>query len=168
MSTAALVGWGKKITIMLSTNDYLIHVVTDVFGRKKSPIIYGADYNIVEDMRKPIHGMGATLLYSDYSEIKGEDKYFLDIESEHLEHYLDYADFMLSVNYNYKFNSEKSEKIAKKFLEIMKSKSEILLINPGIWSYSFDDFYDRNFLLEREVKRYSFFKNQKVFVYENI
>ena len=149
-------------------NNFLVHIVRDVFGSKKSPIVYGRDTNLVEQMRSSVHGMGAVLFHSDFPIIRSSDSYYLNIDDDHLGHYVNYADFMLSLNYQYVIDPPFCDRVAKKFLQVMKHESQILLINPGTWSFCFDDFYDRNLSLEREVKRFSMLSSEKVFVYENI
>lgn len=154
---------------MLSINDNIIHCIRDIFGQLKSPVIYGRDMSMLSDFHSPVHGMGAVLMHSDFPQIRCcENVYFLNIDEDWLGHYIDYADFLFSINYSYDLNPPYCDRVAKKFKYILKSGAKIFLVNPSSWSFCFDDYYERNFSLEREVKRFSIFKNEKIFVYENI
>jgi hypothetical protein len=149
-------------------NNFLIHIIRDVFGAQKSPIVYGRDFDVVTLMKSNEHSMGAVLMYSDFPQIRCEHSYYLNIDQEDISYYRDYCDFMLSVNYQYQLETPFCDRVAKIFSNIIKKNGKIFLVNPGTWSFCFDDVYERNFQLEREVKRFSLLRNEKVFVYENI
>lgn len=151
---------------MLSRNDNLLHIIRDVFGKRTSPIIYGRDTNLLKDFHSPTHGMGAVLMYSDSPHLHDEQNvHFLDIYESYTHYYRDYCDFLFSIDY--RFNCIPSQ-VALKFKDIMKEKSSIFLINPGIWSQYFDLIASRNSILEKEVKKFSLLKNEKIFVYDNM
>lgn len=153
---------------MIKKNNYILHTIRDVFGRKISPIYYGKDISIVNACYSPLHSMGCEGFYSDTPFVFNKKFHFFNTDKENVDYFLDHADFLFSIDYKYKLDPARRELVAKKFKKLLKDQAQIFLVNPGTWSYYFDDYYERNFSLEKEVKKFSLFKNEKVFVYENI
>jgi len=154
---------------MLSNEDYILHVIRDVFGRKISPILYGRDIELLNAFYSNTHSMGATLLYSDAPLIGDRDNvYLLNIDEPVMPDYSHLFDSMFSFNYKYSLEPPHCDRVAKHFNFLLREKAQIFLVNPGTWSYCFDDYFERCIDKEREVKRFSMFSNEKVFVYENI
>lgn len=150
-------------------NDFALHVIRDVFGRKVSPILYGRDVDMLECFYSSTHSMGATLLYSDEPLMSDRDNvYFLNIDEPIMSDYLHLFDSMFSFNYKYSLEPPHCDRVAKHFKFLLREKAQIFLVNPGTWSYCFDDYFERCIDKEREVKRFSMFSDEKVFVYENI
>jgi len=149
-------------------NSFILHAIVDIFGRKISPIYYGRNFDIVESCHSNEHSMGCVGMHSDFPQIRRENYYFLNIDEETLHSYIDYSDFLFSINYKYEIDPPYCDRVSKLFKIILKEKAQVLLVNPGTWSYCFDDYFERSFYLEREIKRYSMFRSEKVFVYENI
>jgi len=153
---------------MIEENNYTLHIIRDVFGRKISPIYYGKDVSILNDCYSSMHSMGCEGFYSDAPFVFHEKFHYLNVDKEDVDYFLDHADFLFSIDYKYELDPPYCDRVAKKFKKLLKDQAQIFLVNPGTWSYCFDDYYERNFSLEREVKKFSLFKDEKVFVYENI
>jgi hypothetical protein len=154
---------------MLLNNDFILHVIRDVFGTFKSPILYGYDPDLYAQFWSPQHSMGVHMYYSHDINSPMEKSVFWDIQNESLNPLsFDYSDFFVSINYNLNIPFHLSESFAGHVRHFLKTGSKCLIVNPGSWADYFDQIMTRCYDIEREVKRFSMFKNQKVFVYENI
>ena len=150
-------------------NNFTLHIVRDVFGQKICPMIYGRDTSLLETFYLNEHSMGATLVYSSGSFISHFNPVAsLDINKNLNPDALGFFDFLISINYDYDLDPPYCDRVGKMMKSLLKPSSQIFLVNPGTWSFCFDDYFERFLNLEREVKKYSMFKDEKVFVYENI
>jgi len=150
-------------------NSFVLDIIRDVFGRKVSPILYGRDVELLETFYSDRHSMGATLAYSDDPSILNQaNTAFMDVDKEISPDYYSHYDSLFSFNYKYKLDPPYCDRVSKMFKLLLVEKADIFLVNPGTWSYCFDDYFLRCIDKEREVKKFSLFKNEKVFVYENI
>lgn len=154
---------------MLSKNDYTLHVIRHIFGQKISPIIYGRDVSLLETFYSDEHSMGATLVYSDAPSIGNVSHCaFMNVDEPLYPDYFEKFDALFSFDYKYELIPPYCDRVSKHFQHLLCPKSCIFLVNPGTWSYCFDDYFERQLDKEREVKKFSLFKDEKVFVYENI
>jgi len=150
---------------------FIAHTVRDVFPKPISPIIYGNDASCLDVFWSPQHSMGLNIIYSDNFEIYPAKEHYGNVFPWALDqggttYGPGYCDLFMSFDYTPAKSEGREVEMAREIHKLMKRGGFIFLSNPGPWA---DVFYGRLNLrqdLVDEIKRYSMFKNEKVFVYE--
>lgn len=150
-------------------NNYLGHIIRDLFPIHSVTICYGLLDDLVEELRKPLHGIGAFLLHSE-NDIESELDYkkYWNIELNDCSFSNNFCELFVSINYNPSFVNNDYLFMALNIKKLMKFKGIIFLVNPGLWASYMSHFFLLREDLIQEAKRFSILKDQEIYIYENI
>lgn len=150
-------------------DNYLAHIIRDLFPVHSATICYGILDSLTEELRKPVHGIGAFLLHSENnvnSELDYKKYWEIGINGCHFTD--QFCDLFISVDYDPVLNTSNYDYIAAQLKNLVKLNGFIFLINHGLWGSSLDKYFLLRDDLVKEAKKYSMLKNEKVYIYENI
>ena len=150
-------------------NDFLAHVIRDIFPKRNFTIIYGEDRSLQEVLATAEHSVGAFQLHTERGSDKDSFEYrFWEIGLNNP--YLNYgdADLFISINYNPLTYDTDTEAIAFQVKNLLKPGGKALIINPGNWAKDLKRIIPIDGFATKEIMRYSMFQNESVLVYENI
>lgn len=151
---------------------YIVRDVFEISPNNNSPVtvIYGEDYDFQNILRTNTHGLGAYLFHSNIAGQIDIDKckYYWPIVGH--DFFLDFGvcGLFISINYNPPIDEKDCKDVADRIKNLMNTNGLIFLCNPGIWALGLSDKFFRRLDLEKEIKRYTIFKNEDVLIYENI
>jgi len=146
-------------------SNFVCHVIRDVFPIRTFTVVYDRLKDIAEAMYTPLHGIGCFQLHSELY-LKDEQFYWPLGEAEI--YFGQYIDLFVSVNYDPIYKKDLVVEIANQLKNSIKNKGIVFLVNPGGWADKLGEVLSSRHDLEKEIKRYSIFKNEDVRVYENI
>lgn len=150
-------------------NNFLAHIVRDVFPKRNFTIIYGEDRSLQTVLDTPEHSVGAFQLHTERDQVEDSFQYrFWEIGLNNP--YLDYgdADLFISINYNPSTYDTDTEAIAFQVKNLLKPGGKALIINAGNWAKDLKRIIEIDRFSTKEIMRYSMFQNESVLVYENI
>lgn len=150
-------------------NNYLGHIIRDLFPIHSVTICYGLLDDLVEELHKPLHGIGALLLHSE-NDIESELDYkkYWNIELNDCYFSNNFCELFISLNYNPSFTKNDYSFVAVNIKKLMKLNGFVFLVNPGLWASSMSEYFLLREDLVKEAKRFSILKNEEIYIYENI
>lgn len=150
-------------------NNFICHIIRDLFVEKTFTVLYGRKKNLLNTMRTAEHGIGAFVLHTE------REKYFSNDQCKYWEAGVDsiyfgesICDLFVSFNYDPELLNGDTNMVATQIKNFLKPNGFVFLVNPGVWAVDLAKHLTRNSYLETEIKRYSMFKHENVLVYENI
>jgi len=150
-------------------NNYFCHVIRDLFPKTTATICYGDNCNLVDTLRTPVHGIGALMLHTEYNKsVEEEYSHMWDIGINGCYFGDQFCDLFISVDYNPLLNGNNYDYMAAQIKNLVRLNGFLFLVNPGLWASSISKYFLLREDLVKEAKRYSFLKNDKVYIYENI
>ncbi len=166
----------------MMNNNFLCHVIRDVFNPTGQVVLYGENLDLFDTLYAPEHSIGAYMLHSDYSVLDPKDfKTSANVKNANIDlvkqwplEYnncffgLDFCELFVSVNYDPVMLINNFYGAATNIKSMMKKNGLLFLVNPGVWSYNLDLFFDVRFDLIHEIHKYRIFKDDKILVYENV
>lgn len=162
-----MVDWSQGLIVM--SNNFLAHAIRDVFEETNFTVIYGLNFDLRNTLASPEHGIGAFILHTERNiEDTVDYSHFWEAGINHPFFSADSVDLLISVNYSPKVSYEHYDFMALQLCSVLKSGGLMLLINPGDWASYLEDFFILREDLIKELCRFQFLFDQKVFVYENI
>ena len=150
-------------------NNFLAHIVRDVFPKRNFTIIYGEDRSLQTVLDTPEHSVGAFQLHTERDQVEDSFQYrFWDIGLNNP--YIGYgeADLFISINYDPSIRDTDTQTIAFQVKNLLKLGGKALIVNPGDWAKDFKKIIEIDRFSTKEIMRYSMFQNESVLVYENI
>lgn len=154
---------------MLDYNNYTAHVIRDVFPHDGFVLLYGDHYDLKKTLRTQTHSIGAFMMHSSSEIVSSADdcKYWeIGINNPHINYRS--VDLFISLNYKLDVDPNRSFYSAVQVKSLLNKKGLAFIVNPGTWALKMQLLMKRNSFLESEIKRYSLFKNEEIFVYENL
>lgn len=150
-------------------NEFLAHVIRDIFPIKDFTIIYGLNIDLREKLASSEHGIGAYILHTE-REIDDvpEYCYYWEAGWNHPFFTEDSGDLLISIDYDPLIINDLYNNVAIQLGSVMKSGGLLFLINPGRWASTLEDFFIVREDLQKELSRFSFLSGKEIFVYENI
>jgi hypothetical protein len=151
-------------------NDFIAHVIRDVFSKRNYTVIYGGNEDLKNALSKPEHSIGAYQFHTE-RDSKLEDSFYYRFWEIGVDNpYINYGetDLFISINYNPTVYQVDKLVIGSQIKKLLKNGGKAMLVNPGTWSEKIDFFMSLDNISIKEIKRYSMFKNENVLVYENI
>lgn len=145
-------------------NNFVCHVIRDIFPKREFTVVYDRSNDLVEEMHTQKHGIGALRLHS---EMYSRENYPWALGAAGI-YFGPVVDLFVSINYDPIHKKDLVLEIAKQLKEAMKQGGIVFLVNPGHWADKLGETLSVRSDLEKEIKRYSIFKNEDVRVYENI
>jgi hypothetical protein len=151
-------------------NDFIAHVIRDVFPKRSYTVIYGSDEELKNTLSKPEHSIGAYQFHTERDPKLKDSFYYRFWEIGINNPYINYGetDLFISINYNPTVYPVDKSPIGFQVKKLLKNGGKAMLVNPGAWSEKIDLFMSLDNNSIKEIKRYSMFKNENVLVYENI
>lgn len=151
-------------------NDFIAHVIRDVFAKKNFTVIYAESQDLRTTLSKSEHGIGAYQFHTERSSNIKDSFYYKFWEIGINDPYISYGetDLFISINYNPTVYPIDKSSIGLQLKKLLKKGGKVMLVNPGSWSEKIDLFMDLDNNSIKEIKRYSMFKNENVLVYENL
>jgi hypothetical protein len=150
-------------------NNFLSHIVRDLFLERVSTIIYGWDEGLRVELLKPEHSIGAFQMHTERNNFEDSPEHrFWEIGIN--DPYIDYgnADLFISINYNPNLFTKDLTYVALQVKKLLKVGGKAILINPGYWSNNIKNLMTIDGITTREAKRYSMLKDEDILIYENI
>lgn len=145
-------------------NNFVCHVIRDVFPKREFTVVYDRSNDLTEEMHTQKHGIGALRLHS---EMYSRENYSWALGTAGI-YFGSVIDLFVSINYDPIHIKDLVLEIAKQLKESMKQGGIVFLVNPGHWADRLGEILLVRSDLEKEVKKYSFLKDEDVRVYENI
>jgi len=153
-------------------NNFLCHIIRDLFINRSNIVIYGDLYKSSElrsIMANSEHSMGSFILHTERNSqqhIDGIAYWEIGLNAPYMGY--NYADLFISVDYNPELSNNNYKFIGEQIRGILRSGGHTFIVNPGKWASCINSYLDLNESLTREAKKYSMFSNEEVFIYENI
>lgn len=146
--------------------NFFSHILRDVFPKFQTPLIYGSDITCIDTFRSQDHSLGFHLLYTGKALVKPK-KYIFDESLANRQCFwgLEYCDLFVALEQdaNIKLKSD-----IEYLISIMKSGGFVFLLGDHSWGEDLDNTFILRKDLVDEVKRYTMFKDEEVFVYEKV
>jgi hypothetical protein len=145
---------------------HVAHIIRDVFRPEDSVICYGKDEALAlkSTLRSPEHGTEAFTLHSEKNTSSGR-MWNLPFDNSHFG--FNYCKLFISLGYAPSIDLETgATNMALRIASLMKPGGLILLLNPAIEYTVLIDMLTRRQDLEKKMKSYSEFMDQKVVVLE--
>lgn len=150
-------------------NNFLSHIIRDLFPKRAFTVIYGADQDLKLTLLDPIHSVGAFQLHTEKKDVEDVFDYrFWDAGLNNPFISDGCADLFISINYNPKLKPEYTSNIAIQIKQMLKQGGKALVINPGYWARNLKNVMTIDGITTKEARRYSMLKDQDILVYENI
>lgn len=150
-------------------NNFLAHIIRDLFEKRSFTIIYGADQGLRLTLLDPQHSIGAYQMHSERDNVADTFEYRF-WEAGVYDPFLSYgeADLFVSINYNPTVHQNAYVNLAIQIKQLLKNGGKAFVVNPGPWAKNIKNIMTIDGPTTKEAKRYSMLRNQDVLVYENI
>lgn len=149
-------------------NNFITHVIKDVFDPQSPVMVYGGDFELVNTLRTPEFSNESWGLTPDqYLTFPGAQPYvwYWKIPYNDTHFGRDYTDLFVSIECEWNPDADLLDGIALRIMLLLKNGGHALIIDPGTWDGSLEKVFARDSQLEREVMRYSMFAGHDVAVY---
>jgi hypothetical protein len=148
---------------------YIAHIIRDVFPFQAPVIYYGKDFSILNHFRSQEHGLETFCLTSEIEQIdsKLNNVYYWNSGINFPFFCKHFCNLFISINYNIDKNEEEQAKIVEQLKFMVKKNGKILVCNSGSWANLLDLSLKQDLDLQKEIRRFSIFKNENVKIYEN-
>lgn len=134
-------------------NNFICHIIRDVFPKRDFTILYDRTKYLFDEMRTPLHGIGALRLHSEM--YLAEEQYYWPI-GEADTYFGPRADLFISINYNPIYNKNLLVEIARQIKGTMLPGGIVFIVNHDGWAEKLSDFLLVRSDLEKEVKNILF------------
>jgi SAM-dependent methyltransferase len=116
------------------------------------------------------HGIGAMRLWSALEAPleNSENNYYWPAGLNPMLFSDDCVDLFISINYDPEIFNNNYDQVAEEIKRVLKPGGFVFVVDPGTWASHLATKLIPDTQIEKEIKRYSMFKNESVYVYENI
>lgn len=149
---------------------YVAHIVRDCFKQTAFTVCYEPDKMLSNTLSTSEHSIGALSLWSslDPPAENTDGRYYWPAGANGIFFEDNCVDLFISINYNPDIFSDNSLYIAEEIKRVLKIGGFVFLVNPGFWANDLSHCLSLDTYMEKEIRRYSMFAKENVFVYENI
>lgn len=149
---------------------HVAHIIRDIFPSQSPIVYYGKDFSILNHFRSTEHGLETFCLTSEVEQIdsKLNNVYYWNSGINYPVFGKGFCNLFISINYNIDKNEYQQTEIVKQLKFMVNKGSKILICNPGSWANLFDYCLKQDLDLQKEIKRFSIFKNENIKIYENV
>jgi hypothetical protein len=148
---------------------YVAHAIRDIFVEKTFTTIYGPNVKLAETLRTSEHGIGAFILVTQAEGVELPDySWPWEAGVDNIFFGEDKCDLFLSFNYDTNLLNDNYDLLAQQLKSFLKINGMVFLVNPGKWANGLGEWLSRRPDLEKEIRRYSMFRDEDILVYENI
>lgn len=150
--------------------NFVGHIIRDVFPSPSPVIVYGENYMSLNSFRSSEHGIETFLLHSDprCRNIDLEFVYYWEIGINYSFFGNRFCNLFVSIDYDPRPLFDKQKEVNNQIKFLMNDGGKLFLVNPGSWANELENVFTRKSEIEKEIKRFTMFKHEKVYVYENI
>lgn len=149
---------------------HVAHVIRDVFPNQSPLVYYGKDFSILKDFRSTEHGLETFCLTSEeeYRDSQLNYVYYWNSGVSFPFFGKGFCNLFVSINYDIDKNEQEQIEIVKQLKFMVNKNAKILVCNPGSWAGLLDHCLKQDLKLQKEIKRFSIFKNENIKIYENV
>lgn len=146
--------------------EFVGHIIKDVFDPQSPVVVYGTQFDLVDTLRlHPEFGVETWGLQT--TDKKNRDHiYYWNAPYDDTHFGRNYAELIVSLDYKYNIEDQFKDSMAVRVHHLLKDDHILFLVDPGNWADSIHKIFSRRYDLEAEVKQYSMFTRQNVFVYQ--
>ena len=150
--------------------NHVAHIIRDVFKKNSFTVCYQGDVGLSSTLYTMEHGIGALRLWSGLEQPleNSENNYYWPAGLDPMLFSDNCLDLFISINYDPEIFNNDYQQVAQEVRRVLKPGGFAFVVNPGVWSSHLSTKLTPDIQIEKEIKRYSLFKNEDVYVYENI
>lgn len=150
--------------------NHVAHIIRDVFKNTSFTVCYQGDTDLSDTLYTNEHGIGAMRLWSALEAPleNSENNYYWPAGLNPMLFSDDCVDLFISINYDPEIFNNNYDQVAQEIKRVLKPGGFAFIVNPGAWVSDLATELMPDIQIEKEIKRYSLFKNEDVYVYENI
>lgn len=150
-------------------NNFLAHIIRDIFHKKNFTVYYGLDYNFISTLKSNEHSIGAFHVHSENSlKEQGDGTYYWLVNTDALFFEANCCDLFISYDYDPDIEQQNIQQAINYVHEVIKPGGLLFLVNPGKVFSDIPDTFINRWDLVQELKRYKMLSDKEVFVYESI
>jgi hypothetical protein len=150
--------------------NHVAHIIRDIFKNNSFTVCYQENMDLVNILYTAEHGIGAMRLWSALEAPleNSENNYYWPAGLNPMLFSDDCVDLFISINYDPEIFNNDYQQVAEEIKRVLKPGGFAFVVNPGTWASHLATKLIPDTQIEKEIKRYSMFKNESVYVYENI
>lgn len=149
---------------------HVAHIIRDCFKQTAFTVCYESDKELSNTLATSEHGIGALSLWSslDPPSENLDGRYYWPAGLNGIFFEDNCVDLFVSINYNPDIFYDNSLYVAEEIKRVLKIGGFAFVVNPGLWANDLGHYLSLDTYMEKEIRRYSMFAEENVFVYENI
>ena len=150
--------------------NHVAHIIRDVFKNTSFTVCYQGDTDLSDTLYTNEHGIGAIRLWSALEAPleNSENNYYWPAGLNPMLFSDGCLDLFISIGYDPEVFNNDYQHVAEEIKRVLKPGGFAFVVNPGTWASHLATKLMPDIQIEKEIKRYSLFKNEDVYVYENI
>jgi len=150
--------------------NHIAHIIRDIFKNNSFTVCYQEDMGLSNTLYTAEHGIGAMKLWSALKPPleNSDNNYYWPAGLNPMLFSDDCVDLFISINYDPEVFNNDYQQVAEEIKRVLKPGGFAFVVNPGTWASHLATKLIPDIQIEKEIKRYSLFKNENVYVYENI
>jgi len=150
--------------------NHVAHIIRDIFKNNSFTVCYQENMDLANTLYTAEHGIGAMRLWSALEAPleNSENNYYWPAGLNPMLFSDDCVDLFISINYDPEIFNNNYDQVAEEIKRVLKPGGFVFVVDPGTWASHLATKLIPDTQIEKEIKRYSMFKNESVYVYENI